>query len=150
MELQGTRNGAGCRFAVVVSRFNEEVTSGLLAGARQALKESSVGEDDVTYNVNEKILIELPIEVSAIVRVEVANGWRLRERVLGDIKRAIETSDRKFANGTTPETYLLTAEFRRESTKSLRREAGASVMGSSVTYRVTYGEPWGGHLLVTP
>ena len=48
MELQGTRNGAGCRFAVVVSRFNEEVTSGLLAGARQALRESAVSEDDVT------------------------------------------------------------------------------------------------------
>jgi len=48
VELQGTRNGAGCRFAVVVSRFNEEVTSGLLAGARQALRESAVSEDDVT------------------------------------------------------------------------------------------------------
>ena len=48
MELQGTRTGAGCRFAVVVSRFNEEVTSGLLAGARQALRESEVSEDDIT------------------------------------------------------------------------------------------------------
>lgn len=48
MELQGTLDGAGCRFAVVVSRFNEEVTSGLLAGAKQALKESAVSEENVT------------------------------------------------------------------------------------------------------
>ena len=35
------------RFAIVVSRFNEEITSGLLAGARAALAEASVSEDDV-------------------------------------------------------------------------------------------------------
>ena len=35
------------RFAIVVSRFNEEITSGLLAGAREALAEADVPEDDV-------------------------------------------------------------------------------------------------------
>lgn len=48
MELQGSRNGAGCRFAVVVSRFNEPITAGLLDGARQALAEASVRDEDVT------------------------------------------------------------------------------------------------------
>jgi 6,7-dimethyl-8-ribityllumazine synthase len=32
----------------VVSRFNEDVTDGLLAGAREALSSASVREDDVT------------------------------------------------------------------------------------------------------
>lgn len=48
MELQGTRTASGCRFAIVVSRFNEEVTSGLLKGARQALAAASVRDEDVT------------------------------------------------------------------------------------------------------
>lgn len=48
MELQGTRTAAGCRFAVVVSRFNGEITDGLLAGARTALAEAAVPDDSIT------------------------------------------------------------------------------------------------------
>ena len=47
MEFRGSQSAAGLRFAIVVSRFNEEVTSGLLAGARQALEVASVGDDDI-------------------------------------------------------------------------------------------------------
>ena len=39
---------AGHRFAVVVSRFNEEITEGLLQGARERFAEASVPDDDVT------------------------------------------------------------------------------------------------------
>jgi 6,7-dimethyl-8-ribityllumazine synthase len=35
------------RFAIVVSRFNEEITSGLLTGAREALREAGVEDDAV-------------------------------------------------------------------------------------------------------
>ncbi len=35
------------RFAIVVARFNQEITSGLLAGARAALAELSIDGDDV-------------------------------------------------------------------------------------------------------
>jgi 6,7-dimethyl-8-ribityllumazine synthase len=35
------------KFAIVVSRFNEDITSGLLAGAREALAEAGVRGDDV-------------------------------------------------------------------------------------------------------
>ena len=48
MERHGSRSAKGCRFAIVASQFNEEITSGLLKGARQALAESSVREEDVT------------------------------------------------------------------------------------------------------
>ena len=48
MEIQGTRTAAGCRFAVVVSRFNGEITEGLLAGARTALAEAAVPDDSIT------------------------------------------------------------------------------------------------------
>ena len=48
VELQGTTNGAGCRFAIVVSRFNPEVTDGLLRGARTALADAGVADADIT------------------------------------------------------------------------------------------------------
>ena len=47
-ELRGSLSASGCRFALVVSRFNEEITAGLLKGARQALGEASVREADIT------------------------------------------------------------------------------------------------------
>jgi len=47
-ELRGSLSASGCRFALVVSRFNEEITEGLLKGARQALEEASVREADIT------------------------------------------------------------------------------------------------------
>ena len=48
MELQGTSNAAGCRFGIVVSRFNPEVTTGLLRGARAALAEAGVADGDIS------------------------------------------------------------------------------------------------------
>src|SRR3990172_3226014 len=43
----GELDGAGLRIAVVVSRFNEVITSRLLAGARSALERHGVRDDDV-------------------------------------------------------------------------------------------------------
>jgi 6,7-dimethyl-8-ribityllumazine synthase len=48
VDVQGSRSAAGCRFAIIVSRFNEEITSGLLKGARAALAESAVRDGDIT------------------------------------------------------------------------------------------------------
>jgi 6,7-dimethyl-8-ribityllumazine synthase len=39
---------AGYRVAIVVSRFNEEITEGLVQGARERLAEASVPDDNVT------------------------------------------------------------------------------------------------------
>lgn len=46
--MQGTPHAAGCRFAIVVARFNPEITEGLLTGARVALAEAAVADEDVT------------------------------------------------------------------------------------------------------
>jgi 6,7-dimethyl-8-ribityllumazine synthase len=48
MELQGSRQAAGCRFALVVSRFNGDVTAGLLDGALETLEQADVAADDIT------------------------------------------------------------------------------------------------------
>ena len=45
--FQGKLDGNGLRIAVAVSRFNEVVTSRLLAGARDALERHGVHQDDV-------------------------------------------------------------------------------------------------------
>lgn len=47
-ELSGSLDGEGLRIAVVVSRFNDVVTRRLLEGARQALREHGVRDEDVT------------------------------------------------------------------------------------------------------
>lgn len=56
--MDGT--AAGLRFAVVVARFNEEITTGLLRGARAALAEAEVSDDDVTV-VHVPGAFEIPI-----------------------------------------------------------------------------------------
>jgi 6,7-dimethyl-8-ribityllumazine synthase len=47
VELHGSANASGCRFAIVVSRFNQEITHGLLTGAREALAEADVRDENV-------------------------------------------------------------------------------------------------------
>jgi 6,7-dimethyl-8-ribityllumazine synthase len=47
LELKGARTAPECRFAIVVSRFNEEITEGLLSGARAALADASVSDDRI-------------------------------------------------------------------------------------------------------
>jgi 6,7-dimethyl-8-ribityllumazine synthase len=47
-EIHGSTTAPGYRVALIVSRFNEEVTEGLLGGARVALAEAGVNDDDVT------------------------------------------------------------------------------------------------------
>lgn len=46
-EHTGSRSGKGFRFAIVVSRFNEIVTTRLLEGAREALSQHGVRDQDV-------------------------------------------------------------------------------------------------------
>jgi 6,7-dimethyl-8-ribityllumazine synthase len=48
MELQGSRQAGGRRFAIVVANFNKEITDGLLRGACAAFADAGVNEADVT------------------------------------------------------------------------------------------------------
>ena len=71
MELQGTSSGAGCRFGIVVSRFNPEVTTGLLRGARAALAEAGVAESDISV-VHVPGAFEIPLAA-----MKLAQGKRI-------------------------------------------------------------------------
>lgn len=45
---QGVPNASAGRFGIVVARFNEDITRGLLAGAREVLVEAGVPDEQVT------------------------------------------------------------------------------------------------------
>lgn len=47
MIFEGKVNGRGLKFAIVVSRFNEFITSKLLGGALDTLKRHETNEDDI-------------------------------------------------------------------------------------------------------
>jgi 6,7-dimethyl-8-ribityllumazine synthase len=46
-EFVGDRQGAGHRFAVIVSRYNESISSKLLSGAVETLKANGVSDGDI-------------------------------------------------------------------------------------------------------
>lgn len=48
IDLHGARTAAGYRFAIIVSRFNEDITEGLLKGARAALERAQVRDEDIS------------------------------------------------------------------------------------------------------
>jgi 6,7-dimethyl-8-ribityllumazine synthase len=60
MELQGSRQARGRRFAIAVSRFNEPISEGLLRGACTTLEEAGVAAGDVTI-VRVPGAFELPL-----------------------------------------------------------------------------------------
>lgn len=60
MTFQGSLTAAGCRFAIVVSRFNDEITGGLLQGAREALASAAVRDEDITV-VHVPGAFEIPV-----------------------------------------------------------------------------------------
>jgi len=69
LELQGSRTAADCRFAIVVSRFNPEITEGLLQGARRTLAEAGVGDDGITL-VRVPGAFEIPLAAMRLAETE--------------------------------------------------------------------------------
>lgn len=97
-EWQGAQRAAGCRFAIAVSRFNPEITAGLLAGAREALTEADVPADDVTV-VRVPGAFELPLAAKKLAgryQAIVALGAVIRgdtphfDYVAGECARGIQ------------------------------------------------------------
>ncbi len=68
-EIAGIHHDPGGRYAVVVARFNPEITSGLLDGACQALAEAGVPD-------NQRVVIRVPgaFEIPLVARTAAASG----------------------------------------------------------------------------
>ena len=62
--IRGQTNGAGRRFAIIVSRFNDQVTDRLLAGARDCLTQHGVSESQIDV-VSVPGAWELPLAAQA-------------------------------------------------------------------------------------
>ncbi len=65
--IRGETDGTGRRFAIIVSRFNGQVTDRLLAGARECLLQHGVTEDAIDV-VSVPGAWELPIAAQAAAR----------------------------------------------------------------------------------
>ena len=63
--LEGDLNAGGLRFAVVASRFNDEIVSGLLAGAVDCLRRHHANDDDVRI-VRVPGAFEIPAAVNVL------------------------------------------------------------------------------------
>ena len=64
MNFEGSHDGAGLRIAIVASRFNDEIVSGLLAGASDCLAKHGANEEAI-YRVPGAF--EIPQTVRAII-----------------------------------------------------------------------------------
>jgi len=65
-EIQGSTEGEGLRFALVVARFNPLITEGLLRGAQLTLVDRGVRDDDLTV-VRVPGAFELPGACAALL-----------------------------------------------------------------------------------
>jgi 6,7-dimethyl-8-ribityllumazine synthase len=68
-EIEGRPVGEGRRVAVVVARFNAEVTERLLEGATSALRGAGVAEDDVLV-VRVPGAFELPLAAKTVIETQ--------------------------------------------------------------------------------
>lgn len=68
-----TIDGTGMRFAIAVSRFNEDITGPLLEGARRTFTGRGVAEDDITL-VQVPGAFELPLIAQHLARTGTVDG----------------------------------------------------------------------------
>lgn len=98
---------------------------------------SIVAGEDLLTRQGGKFLITLPIELQAVVRVDLEDPHAGAEWLLAAIKRAFELEDRTLGGLVTQNS------IERLSTRVLPREAGMTTVGVGVTYTVLYEESWG-------
>lgn len=91
---------------------------------------------DVPRYQGENVFMSLPIEFQAIAKSDINQPWLVAEQVLGDIKQAIELSDRTLGG-------LVPRQIKRGPTRVLPREAGGTTVGVGITYLAEYAEAWG-------
>lgn len=101
-----------------------------------------VVEDDEVVFQGLGLQITLPISLQAVVAssatvVELGLAYRTAEAILGDIKTAVELSDRTLG-GMVGGTGL-----ERGVTQTLKREPGSEFVGVAIQYRARYHESWG-------
>ena len=70
--IQSTASEATIKPAIVVSRFNQDITSQLLQGALQKLKESSISDNNITV-VHVPGAVEIPFAAQQLAKTQNFN-----------------------------------------------------------------------------
>lgn len=83
----------------------------------------------------------VPIAIQAAVPVDLPDPWRTIERLVQDIKRAVEQTDP--IDGQHSLAGSMPNGLERGVTSQIRRTAGATYVGAEVVYTVSFEEPWG-------
>ncbi len=109
----------------------------------------AAGADNVTQQ-GARVVSEFTVEVQACVPVDLAEPLLAIERIIADIKAAVEIEGR---NPTPPEGdpsvdrsldgICAPRGFRRGSTRPIAREVGSTYGGAVVEYVLTIAEKWG-------
>lgn len=100
-----------------------------------------IPEDSPDPRQREHVITTVQFSVQAIVPAAVEGQpwvpWREIERIIADIKRAVELPDRTLGGA------LITDGLTRGTTRALEREPGSEVVGGAVDYRAVFAEVWG-------
>lgn len=99
-------------------------------------------EPDEVEHQGEGFLVTVPLSIQAVVKagttaLEASNAYRVAERVIAAIKRAMEVEDRTIGG------IVAWNGLERGSTAPLEREPGSEFVGVSVQYRAPIEEGWG-------
>lgn len=94
-----------------------------------------VGTDEPGFQ-GEHVVVRLPVEVQAVVKVAASDPWMTIEAILEDVYKAVET-DHNLGGA------LLARGLERGSTRPLDREPGSEYVGAGVEYRLLYKQLWG-------
>ena len=104
-----------------------------------AIIPGDTGTSTASQSAGKKV-ITLPIEIQIAVRDfnpqpgVLETSWLNAEKVLGDVKRAIEAAEL---------VDLLAVDVEAGEVVPLRRTEGQSFVGLSAQYQITYTENWG-------
>jgi hypothetical protein len=95
-----------------------------------------LGDEELGHQ-GENVVVTLPIDVQAIVKVSREGPYVVLEAMVEDIKRAMEQADRTLGG------LLIARGLTRGPVRSLKREEGSEFVGAAVEYRAVFGEKWG-------
>lgn len=92
--------------------------------------------DEASKFQGENVLSDLPVEVHALAKADLAEPWIASETVLADIKRAVELADRTLGG-------LVPRRFYRGPVRTRERAVGSTTVGITITYLAPIVEKWG-------
>lgn len=100
-----------------------------------------VGDDQVPAQLN-NIRITLPVNIAAVAAPTLSEPWVAVERMLTDIKRAIEITTDRSLGGLLVEGNGVLGLYR-GTTETMERTSGSDVVGCAITYGCPYVEAFG-------